>query len=74
MGMRVNRHQIYIYRQGEIVGDLKIFLAWWDVEFEIVLQLQQHGKLGCGMIGEIKADAGLNHLGLAGRLQVGVEH
>jgi hypothetical protein len=71
--MRINRQQIYVQGQSELIGDRKIFLSGRDIELQIVFQLQQHGQFGRRMRREIEPDAGLDHLWLSRGLQVGVE-
>ena len=74
MRMRIDREKINIDGKREVIGDQEIFVAGRNVKFGIILQLEQHGQLGCGMRREIKADARLNHSGFTGGLQVRIEN
>ena len=73
MRVRIDRHQIHIHRQGEVIGDEKVFVSRRNVEFHVVLELQQHGKFRGRLRREVKPDAGLNHFRLPRWLQMCIQ-
>src|SRR5271157_4713481 len=48
-------------------------VALWNVKGTVILKLQQHRELAGLLIGEVKADLGLNHFRLAIRPHVQIE-
>src|SRR5712664_3453170 len=74
MRVGVDRQEVSVYRENELVGDHEILLARRNVELAIVFQLQKHRMKCCRLVREVQAKTWLNDFLLAGRLQVNVEN
>ena len=74
MRMRIDGQKIDIDGQRELVGYQEILLAGRNVEFDVVLELEQHGQLCRGLRREVEADARLDDFGFAGGLHVRIEN
>ena len=62
--MRIDGENVHIHRQYEVVAYREVRGARRDVQGAIVLQLQQHGILRSGLVGEVQSDRGLTSSGL----------
>ena len=70
----IDRHQFYIDRQRELIGQQEIFLPGGMSSLRVVFQLQQHRQFRRSLRREIKSDAWLDHLRLARWLQVRIQN
>ena len=70
----IDRQQVHIERQPEIVADYEVAGPGRNAECAIVFKLNQYREFRLRLAGEVQSNRGLYQFRLAGRLQVNVQN
>src|SRR5437899_3432143 len=74
MGMWIDRQDIDVQRQPEIIADLEVALAGGNSKCAVMLELKQHGKFGLWFAREVQSHRRLYDFRFSRRLHMNVQH
>src|SRR5258708_35391958 len=72
VSVRIDREQVDVHGQNEIVGHYKMFFAWRNIQQAIVFQLQENRVLVGGLVRRVQNDGRLKRFQLFGMMPAGV--